>query len=288
MFKRIENRAKALRDRRGARHRAQVRSRRSRHILGVTSVLICAVLVGVGWWLWSVREERLRTVASTWPNTSLPSCEVQFVGSSTVELWKSLTADMAPLHVVNLGVGGTTIDHVANQYARSEQLAVEAGLGEAVAPGAGAHSIGAPGVGDEAPQAIVFYAGDNDIAEGRSPQELQASFVRFLDAKSERFGDTPVLFISIKPTPARWGQRDIQAELNRSIQALAKERSDLRFIDIVPAMLMDGKPGPFYAGDGLHLNAEGYGRWTPIVRQALDPFIKRQQAGECRARVEQQ
>jgi lysophospholipase L1-like esterase len=255
---------------------------------GGAIVLICAVLLGAGWWLWNVRSERTRALEQAHSASSLQSCEVQFVGGSAIEFWSRLAGDMAPLQVANLGIGGATIEDVANQFTRSEQLLMEGSLEPSGSQGSGSLNGKMPSVGDEAPQAIVFYAGENDIEGGVPAQAVQARFERFLDLKSERFGDTPVYFISIKPTPARWGQRAVQAELNQSIQALVKERSDLHFIDIVPAMLVQGKPGPFYVSDGVHLNVEGYGRWTPIVRQALDPFIKRQQAGECRARGEQQ
>jgi hypothetical protein len=244
----------------------------------------------LGWWLWGVREKRLNAAELARLRNSLPSCEVQFVGSSTIEFWRTLQVDISPLQVANLGVAGTNVDDVANQFARSEQVAMEEGLAPYIAQGQGAGSAGGivTAVGDEAPQAIVFYAGDNDVAAGRSAQEVQASFERFLDAKSERFGNTPVYFISIKPTPARWKDRPVQAEVNRLIQALANKRSDLQFIDIVPTMLVNRQPGPFYVGDGIHMNADGYARWTPIVRQALGPFIKRQQAGECRTRIVEQ
>jgi len=37
----------------------------------------------------------------------------------------------------------------------------------------------------------------------------------------------------------------------------------------VPLLLEQGKPGPFFNEDGLHLNDEGYRRWKIALRHSM-------------------
>lgn len=172
-----------------------------------------------------------------------PPCALLFVGSSSIGLWETLAKDMAPFPVINRGFGGSYIRNVNAYFDR------------VVAP--------------YRPRAIIFYAGENDIESGRAPADLADDFALFMRLKTDRLGATPVYFISVKPTKARWSQLAEQTKLNDLIRAIAARRQDLRFIDVGPAMLENGAPKPLFQEDGLHLNAAGYTIWTRAVRDAL-------------------
>ncbi|MEO6361543.1 MAG: GDSL-type esterase/lipase family protein, partial [Sphingomicrobium sp.] len=130
-------------------------------------------------------------------------CALLFVGSSSIRLWQSLAADMAPYRVINRGFGGSTIADVNLHFDR------------AVAP--------------YRPKAIFFYAGENDLNGGKSPVEVRADFDRFLQRKARTLGATPVYFISLKPSKARFAQMGKQAQVNAAVRVLAKRRADLHF-----------------------------------------------------------
>ena len=175
------------------------------------------------------------------------ACQVLFVGSSSIVKWKgTLAADMAPMPVINRGFGGSHIEYVNKWF---DQI---------VAP--------------YHPSAIVFYAGENDIDAGKSVDKVVADFDEFMDRKTKALGDTPVYFISLKPSRLRVAQLGLQAKVNDAIRERATKRSDLHFIDVVPAMLDEGgKPKDLFVADGLHMNAAGYAIWTKIVRAAVLP-----------------
>lgn len=173
-------------------------------------------------------------------------CQVLFVGSSSIVLWKkSLAADMAPLQVINRGFGSSHIEHVNLWF------------DEIVAP--------------YHPRAIVFYAGENDLNAGKSVDRVVADFDTFMARKSELLGDTPVYFISLKPSRQRFEQLPQQNAVNAAIRARAQTRPDLRFIDVVPLMLENGKPKDIFGPDGLHMTPAGYVLWTGAVKAALLP-----------------
>jgi lysophospholipase L1-like esterase len=182
-----------------------------------------------------------------------PSCAVLFVGSSTIRLWRTLSTDMAPYPVINRGFGGAVIADVNFYF---DQL-----------------------VRPYRPRAIVFYAGENDLAGGASVSDVMAAFARFMDLKTRALGAAPVYFISVKPSRQRWTALAQQAQLNAAVRRMAAQRPDLRYVDVADAMLQDGRPRPLFVADGLHLNAEGYALWTSRVR----PLVARS-AAACNVR----
>jgi len=185
----------------------------------------------------------------------LAPCPVLFVGSSSIRFWRSLAADMAPIRVLNRGFGGSEISDVDFYFDKV--------------------------VSPYHPRAIFFYAGDNDVNSGKSTERIVGDFTRFLDLKDKALGRTPVYFISLKPSKLRWSQFAAQGEVNARIRALAARRRDLRFVDVVPTMLADGKPKDIFIADGLHMTPEGYALWTAVIR----PVVEREVAapGGCKA-----
>jgi lysophospholipase L1-like esterase len=183
-----------------------------------------------------------------------PRCATLFVGSSSIRFWETLKADFPDRTVINRGFGGSTIWEVNHYFDR------------VVAP--------------YRPKEIVFYAGENDLAAGRTPAEAYADFAAFMAKKDAALGKTPVWYISAKPSKLRWDQRDAFQDLNGRIKALAGKRADLAFIDVWPAMLgPDGQPKDIYVEDRLHMNPAGYALWTPLVDAALDQGQKAKAPG---------
>ncbi|MGA2707712.1 MAG: GDSL-type esterase/lipase family protein [Steroidobacteraceae bacterium] len=174
------------------------------------------------------------------------ACQVLFVGSSSIVKWKeSLASDMAPLPVINRGFGGSHIEHVNRWF---DEI-----------------------VAAYRPRAIVFYAGENDLDAGKSVDRVVADFDAFMARKSRALGETPVYFISLKPSKLRFAQFSLQTRVNDAIRARAAKRSDLHYLDVVAPMLDKGKPKELFVADGLHMNREGYVIWTRVVKAALLP-----------------
>uniref|UniRef100_UPI003983C66D GDSL-type esterase/lipase family protein n=1 Tax=Phenylobacterium sp. TaxID=1871053 RepID=UPI003983C66D len=120
------------------------------------------------------------------------------------------------------------------------------------------------------PRAIFFYAGENDLNAGKTPDETVADFQTFMDRKDKTLGATKVYFIALKPSKLRWDQFAAQSQANTAIRAMAEARADLEFVDVVPAMLEDGAPKDIFVGDGLHMTPAGYVLWTRVVRPVVE------------------
>lgn len=174
-----------------------------------------------------------------------PQDAVLFVGSSTIKLWHTLEEDFHPIPVINRGFGGSTVAQ-ATGYA---------------------HRI----IWPYKPRLIVFYSGDNDLAKGKSPQDVLADYEEFVALTHEHLPETRIALVSTKPSSARAHLMAAIQMLNNSLQELCQGDSRLIYIDLFSAMLgPDGSPrGELFREDGLHLNEAGYQLWTEVIRPYL-------------------
>ncbi|OWK43996.1 hypothetical protein FRUB_03595 [Fimbriiglobus ruber] len=165
-------------------------------------------------------------------NPSAKDC-VAFVGSSTIRMW-DVKKSFPDMNVVNLGFGGSEIRD-STHFAPRILLPLD-------------------------PKAIVFYAGDNDLASGRKPAQVRDDFREFVGVVRAKLPTTPILFLCVKPSIQRWSQFEKQKEANALVKALCSEGSHLVYVDLIPGILgTDGKPkAELFAKDGLHLNPKGY------------------------------
>lgn len=167
---------------------------------------------------------------------------VVFYGSSTIRMWENLATDFPHVDSINLGFGGSTLAACAWYF---ERLVVPA-----------------------RPRAIILYAGDNDLGEGRQPEEVYLFFCALIDRMHQDLPGVPLWFVGIKPSPARWGIVDAIRATNTLIAAEIKRLPDTNFIDLSSVMLKDGQPRKeLYQADGLHLNPDGYHLWQDQLRQ---------------------
>lgn len=175
---------------------------------------------------------------------STPADAILFVGSSSIRGWK--TASRFPdLPVVNRGFGGSHISDVV-QYIEETVLR-------------------------HRPRAVVFYAGDNDIAAGKSPEQVLDDYREFVRTLHTARPGTPVIFLAIKPSLARWGLWPAMQEANGLIASYSEGDAALHVLDLSADMLgPDGTPRrDLLVADGLHLTEEGYTIWTERTREAL-------------------
>ncbi|MDP1581704.1 MAG: GDSL-type esterase/lipase family protein [Candidatus Didemnitutus sp.] len=170
---------------------------------------------------------------------------VLFVGSSSIRLWSTLAADFPEVPVLNRGFGGSQI---ADSLVHFDHL-----------------------VTPHHPRLIVFYAGTNDLAAGKSPEEVAADFREFCEKVHASRPDTRILFVSIQLAPARWQLRDKMALTNIYIAAFCAADPRRVFVETNAAMLApDGSARlEFFVEDRLHLSPAGYAMWRKILSSLL-------------------
>jgi lysophospholipase L1-like esterase len=171
---------------------------------------------------------------------------VLFVGSSSIRLWDNLEQQFntAPI-VVKRGFGGSRMEDCA------------AYLSRLVIP--------------YKPRTVVVYAGENDLAEGRRPEQVLKSFTRFVEGVRAALPATRIAYVSIKPSIARAGMlADIRAT-NALISDYVSHLDNARYIDVFTPML-DSRGAPraeLFREDRLHLNQAGDALWHDLISPSL-------------------
>lgn len=176
---------------------------------------------------------------------SFPPRAVLFVGSSSIRMWQ--TAESFPdSPVINRGFGGSHISDV-NHFADRIVLKYR-------------------------PVVVVFYAGDNDIADGKTPEQVSQDFEQFVGHLHERLPAAQVIYLPIKPSLLRWERWPQMQKANELIHQFTGNNNRLSYVDTATPMLgNDGRPrAELFVEDGLHLNAEGYRLWNGLVRPAIE------------------
>jgi lysophospholipase L1-like esterase len=175
-----------------------------------------------------------------------PAGSILFIGSSSIQHWKSLAADFPELSVINRGFGGSEINDstfFANRI---------------VAP---YHA-----------RAIVMYAGDNDLQDGGTPEQVRDDFAAFVRKARAVDPGVPIAFIAIKPSVARAVLLPKVRQANALIRAYAEAQKDVTYLDVFTPMLdKNGDPQPdLFGDDGLHMNRKGYQLWIGVIKPWVD------------------
>jgi lysophospholipase L1-like esterase len=177
-----------------------------------------------------------------------PQGGVLFIGSSSIRLWTNLAQTFPGHRVLNRGFGGSQLaDSVAF-------------VGRIVTP--------------YKPKLVLLYAGDNDIASGKSPERVLGDFKAFVGRIHFALPDTHIAYIAIKPCPAREQYLDQVKAANRLICDYATANDRLLFIDVfTPMLTKEGRPrADLCIQDGLHPNAQCYALWASLIRPVLDKY----------------
>jgi lysophospholipase L1-like esterase len=178
---------------------------------------------------------------------------VLFLGSSTFTLWLGVARDFSSalpgVSIVNRGFGGSQV---------SDSLYF---LDRVLLP--------------YAPRTVVFYAGDNDLAHGKSPRRVFDGTHALIEKTWQEYPETKFLLVSVKPSPSRWNIFDLQTETNKMLQEYSASDARLTYVDIVAPMLTpEGELRPeLYVEDQLHLTRAGYKIWREVLAPHLQAAL---------------
>lgn len=170
--------------------------------------------------------------------------QILFIGSSSIRLW-DLPKWFPDLSTINRGFGGSEVADSVHFYDRI--------------------------VKPYQPRTIVMYAGDNDLAHGKSPAAVLDDFKEFVNKVQTDFPDTKIVYVAVKPSLRRWNLIEQVRKTNDFIAKLAEDNAQVVFLDIdTPMIGQDGTPKPeLFVKDGLHLSDDGYQLWSNLLRPHL-------------------
>ena len=166
-----------------------------------------------------------------------------FIGSSSIRLW-DIAGSFSGIATVNRGFGGATTPDVLHYYPRL--------------------------IPPTPPRAVIVYVGENDLAGGASPPDVARNLVTLLRRLRADYPRARIACLSLKPSPIRWTLWPKMAEVNR-IVATRTRMLRVDMLDVGTVLLAtDGLPdASLFNADGLHMNPQGYRRWTRLVTNWL-------------------
>lgn len=171
---------------------------------------------------------------------------IVFTGSSSFTKWTNAAEDLAPLPIINRGFGGSTLPEVIHYADRT--------------------------IFKYHPKTIVIYC-ENDMfgKKQKSPEQVRDAYVALTKLIHEKEPNAYIYGVSLKPSPSRWARRADTEKANKLIREFIRSDKRHSYIDIWPVMIKDGRPdGSIFVGDSLHMNAEGYKRWTKVLKPILE------------------
>ena len=177
---------------------------------------------------------------------------VLLVGSSTLRMWGSAAADLAPLAVENRGFGGSRTE---------DQLFYFDRLLDGLEPGL-----------------VVWYCGSNDVTEKKPVGTILRQTREWLARFRARHPEVPVLLVKVMRAPQKKREKLLAAVdgVNRGYEGIGRDLSGVHEIDINPPLeVRPGEPREdLYQPDGLHLNERGYAEMVKVLRPRIEELSR--------------
>lgn len=171
--------------------------------------------------------------------------KILFVGSSSIRFWTSLQKDFPNHKVLNRGFGGS---HMSDLIFYLDKLVLK-----------------------HKPKQVFIYEGDNDVNDKESADAILREAKVVMSKIHKALPKTKIVFISAKPSIARWGLKDKYVEFNSKLIAFTQQHDFVDYIDVWTPMLNNaGDPiKNIFIEDDLHMNAKGYKIWKETVAPYL-------------------
>jgi lysophospholipase L1-like esterase len=175
---------------------------------------------------------------------SYPLQAILFIGSSSIRMWPTRQS-FPDFPVINRGFGGahtSDLIYFYDQIVQPYDAAV-----------------------------VVFYAGDNDIADGKTAEKV---FEDYSELVTRILRDKPLvkfIYLPVKPSPSRFSFWKEMNRLNLMIKEYNDKNLRLFYVDVATPLL-DSNTVPdkkFFTKDLLHLSEAGYAQWQKILAPHL-------------------
>ena len=172
---------------------------------------------------------------------------ILFIGSSSIRKWTDLEQRFAGKPIIRRGVGGCELSQLVKYYTPYILFPYH-------------------------PRKIFIYAGENDIADGKTADSVYANFKTLWAMIKKKLPKAKIYYLSAKDAPVRAKFRPEVDKANRMVKKYLAGKPNSLYIDINPSIFKPGTTMPdssLFESDYLHLNSKGYDRWQKV----LTPYV---------------
>ena len=173
---------------------------------------------------------------------------ILFIGSSSIRNWTDLEKRFSAQPVIRRGVGGCTLEQLVDYYTPYILFPYQ-------------------------PRKIFIYAGENDIAAGKSGAFVADEFEKLWGMLQAKLPKAEIYYMAIKSSPSRakyWTEMDTA---NKRAKTFLTGKKHGHYIDLATVILNPATTRPdssLFENDMLHLNSRGYDKWQAV----LQPLVK--------------
>jgi len=172
---------------------------------------------------------------------------ILFIGSSSIRKWTDLEQRFPNEPIIRRGVGGCEIWQLVDYYTPYILFPYH-------------------------PRKIFIYAGENDIAAGKTAASVYTKFTQLWGMINKQLPKADIYFMSIKPSPSRAKYFAENDKANALIRDFLSNKPKSHFIDVSTVIYKPGTSRPdssLFQSDYLHLNSKGYDKWQAV----LQPYV---------------
>jgi len=169
---------------------------------------------------------------------------ILFIGSSSIRKWTDLEQRFANEPIIRRGVGGSELWQLTAYYTPYILFPYH-------------------------PRKIFIYAGENDIAAGKTAESVATNFTRLWLMIRQKLPAADIYFMSVKPSPSRAKYFAEFIKANTLVKTFLAGKPKSHFIDLSTAIYKDGTTTPdssLFQADYLHLNSKGYDKWQAVLK----------------------
>jgi lysophospholipase L1-like esterase len=176
-----------------------------------------------------------------------PQRPILFIGSSSFTYWKDVQEYFPGRTILNRAFGGSSLTHLI-LYADDVIFRYQ-------------------------PKQIVIYCGENDLAASElvTADSVLQRFKKLFFMIREKLPATPVLYVSMKPSPSRKKLLPSIEAGNQKIKSFLTTQQKSYFLDVYSAMLtpQGAIRSEIFTADSLHMNKQGNALWQPLIEPLL-------------------
>ena len=172
---------------------------------------------------------------------------ILFIGSSSIRFWTDLEQRFPDKPIIRRGVGGCQLWQLVDYYTPYILFPYQ-------------------------PRKIFVYAGENDIAAGKSAKFVYEEFQKLWAMIHQQLPKTAIYYMSIKPSPSRAKYTAEMDLANQLISTYIAKQPNGTYIDVSDVIFKKGTAVPdssLFKPDYLHLNSKGYDKWQKV----LEPYV---------------
>jgi hypothetical protein len=177
-----------------------------------------------------------------------PKNAILFIGSSSIRKWTDLEFRFGGQPIIRRGVGGCELWQLVSFYTPYILFPYH-------------------------PRKIFIYAGENDIASGKSSQFVLQQFQQLWEMIRKQLPDATIYFMSIKAAPSRAKYYSEFASANQLVKNYLAGKPKSFYIYLNAAIQKPNTTTPdssLFESDYIHLNKKGYDLWQKV----LVPYVK--------------